>query len=802
MSGGSGSESVEGVGVNPGQLTPDERADLLARLGDDQVRNLLLLYLAQQDALKEQEAEDAAALDQMTAAVDTIRGNMERVVSVWPSIPEEIGKAWSVLFDHTGFFAILLGVGAMVIGGALLEFLYRRSTRETRERLESNTVESQSLGQSLLRFFLDGFGLVIFIGGALAVFFLLYQGYEPTRQFVMTFLSYILVVRGLALMSRFFLAPNAPGLRLTDVSDHLAKEIHRNFLILTIVTGGLFFANSLMHLYGLDQIVFRLNALIVSLVTTLLVCGMIWRLRVEVGDAIRGSTLAELAAAEAARAEFARNEDAEANTLEASDTPAVGGADAPEGQAAPVPAPAPTPAAMASETSEEEEPKKAVDAVTAKVSGALIGSARRFLAQSWYSLAIAYVLAVYVADVLLTFAGQRPDVGSSGGSIVVVIVSLLAVQTLDKLVIAFRGGRTKSQGGDEPDDIGTVLMRAAKILILLGGVGWFAAIWDVNVFTIASNSLGGAVLRGIIDVGIVALVAYVIWEFAKLAIDRQIRADGGDDAGGNDGDEGGTGTSRLGTLLPLLRRFIQVSILVVAIMVMLSSMGVDIGPLIAGASVIGVAIGFGAQALVKDVVSGLFFLVDDAFRVGEYVDIGDVMGTVEAINVRSLVLRHQNGPVHTIPFGEIKYLTNYSRDWVIMKLQFRVTYDTDVNKVKKIFKVIGQELLEHPELGGFFMEPFKSQGVLAMEDSAMILRGKFKAYPGKQFQLRKEIFARVQQAFQDAGIEFAHRRVAVDLPPGVDPNSEAGKAITNAAGAAVAAEDDKQAAAAPQGPNG
>ena len=100
----------------------------------------------------------------------------------------------------------------------------------------------------------------------------------------------------------------------------------------------------------------------------------------------------------------------------------------------------------------------------------------------------------------------------------------------------------------------------------------------------------------------------------------------------------------------------------------------------------GIAVGFGAQTLVRDVVSGLFFLMDDAFRKGEYVDIDKVKGTVEGINVRSLVLRHHLGILHTVPYGEISYLSNFSRDWVIVKMEFRVPTDTDVNKVKKIFK--------------------------------------------------------------------------------------------------------------------
>ena len=111
------------------------------------------------------------------------------------------------------------------------------------------------------------------------------------------------------------------------------------------------------------------------------------------------------------------------------------------------------------------------------------------------------------------------------------------------------------------------------------------------------------------------------------------------------------------------------------------------------------AIGFGAQTLVKDIISGVFFLADDAFRVGEYIDVGDVMGTVEHISIRSLRLRHHRGPVHTIPFGEIQHLTNFSRDWAIMKIEFRLPFDADLEKVRKIIKKVGQTLMADPVHG-------------------------------------------------------------------------------------------------------
>ncbi|MDH3231682.1 MAG: mechanosensitive ion channel family protein, partial [Alphaproteobacteria bacterium] len=308
-----------------------------------------------------------------------------------------------------------------------------------------------------------------------------------------------------------------------------------------------------------------------------------------------------------------------------------------------------------------------------------------------------------------------------------------------------------------------------------------------DLFNFDDASIGGRMARAALDIALTVFVGYLAWGLLKAVLMRHMPTTTEEQPGG---DGGGTAnTTRLGTVLPLFMRTAQVSIVVMVVMVILSALGVNIGPLLAGAGVIGIAVGFGAQTLVRDLVSGLFFLIDDAFRRGEYIDIGKVRGTVERINVRSLVLRHHLGPLHTVPYGEIKYLTNYSRDWMIMKLEFRVGYDTDVDKVKKIFKKIGQEMLEHPEMGQDFIEPFKSQGVKAMEDSAMIVRGKFMAKPGKQFSIRKEIYTRVQKAFQEAGIQFAHRRVTVELPPDLELPPEKKKEIAEAAGAAALLDD-------------
>ena len=217
-------------------------------------------------------------------------------------------------------------------------------------------------------------------------------------------------------------------------------------------------------------------------------------------------------------------------------------------------------------------------------------------------------------------------------------------------------------------------------------------------------------------------------------------------------------------------------------MAVISALGVNITPLLAGAGIIGLAIGFGAQTLVKDIISGMFFLIDDAFRKGEYIDIGDVKGTVEKISVRSMQLRHHNGPLNTVPFGEINFITNFSRDWVVMKLPLRLTYDTDAEKVRKMIKKLGQEMLEDPNLGPQFLQPLKSQGVIQMEDSAMIMRVKFMTKPGDQWVNRRTVFAKIRDLFEREGIKFAHREVTVRLA------DETGRAQLN--------ESEKQAVSA------
>ena len=328
--------------------------------------------------------------------------------------------------------------------------------------------------------------------------------------------------------------------------------------------------------------------------------------------------------------------------------------------------------------------------------------------------------------------------------------------------------------------------RLANILAVFAGAWALSYIWRIDI-----DMMGVPAAGRVYDVAFVMLVGYIIYHSVRIWMDQKIEEEGGNDIDVAPGDEGGAaGASRLATLLPLFRNFILVVIFVTVALIVLNDIGINVAPLFAGAGVVGLAIGFGAQTLVRDILSGAFYLFDDAFRKGEYIDIGTVKGTVERVSARSFQLRHHLGPLHTVPFGEIQFLTNFSRDWVMMKLPLRVTYDTDVEKVRKLVKKLGQELLKDEVVGPMFLQPLKSQGVIEMQDSAMIIRVKFMARPGDQWVLRKRVYQEIRDLFAREGIKFAHKEVTVRLADG-DASNLTEQQKQAIAGAALAAQDDQ-----------
>lgn len=301
--------------------------------------------------------------------------------------------------------------------------------------------------------------------------------------------------------------------------------------------------------------------------------------------------------------------------------------------------------------------------------------------------------------------------------------------------------------------------RGIRAALIIGAALLLAHIWRIDLTAMAmSDSFATRLLRGAVSAVIVILAADFAWHTLKALIDRRIGAAQGPAAPGG---EQSRRAARLRTLLPILRNMLFVVLIVMAALMVLSSMGVEIGPLVAGAGVVGVAVGFGAQTLVKDIISGVFYLLDDAFRVGEYIQSGNYKGTVESFSLRSVKLRHHRGPLYTVPFGELGAVQNMSRDWVIDIFTMDVAYDTDLDKVRKLIKRIGEDLARDPEMGANMLEPLKMQGVEQFGEFAIKIRVKMMTKPGEQFVIRRKALAQIKKAFAENGIRFAVPTVQV-----------------------------------------
>ncbi len=310
-------------------------------------------------------------------------------------------------------------------------------------------------------------------------------------------------------------------------------------------------------------------------------------------------------------------------------------------------------------------------------------------------------------------------------------------------------------------------------------------VWLVDELALVAPATWSAIRRSLITAALTLFFGYVAWRYLHHWTEERLRASAPGMAGPDSEEEGATPASQLTTILPMLRILAGIAILVVVVLLALLQFGVEITPLLAGAGVFGLAISFGSQALVRDIVSGIFFMADDAFRVGEYIDTGRLKGTVERISLRSVRLRHQNGQIHTIPFGQLTSITNFSRDWQTVKFNLRLARDTDIEKVRKTVKQLGQEMMKDPELGKELLQPLKLQGVAEIADSALVVRLKFTVRPLKPTWVQRESLKRIYRVFGEKGIDFASGAITVQTAGGQPVPAEIAAGAAGAASAGV-----------------
>jgi small-conductance mechanosensitive channel len=389
---------------------------------------------------------------------------------------------------------------------------------------------------------------------------------------------------------------------------------------------------------------------------------------------------------------------------------------------------------------------------------------RRCIASFWHWWFIGLAIVVMVGATIEFALGKGAWVTAASAATQGVIVVLAIIwQAGQKLIPRFFAAHDAASGArSRGARFERALLRLFEAFLWILGAAWLAQSWGLDLIDPASGSIERLFVRPVLEAAVTIVAAWILWTALSAVIDEKMPQASGP------GDEEQATTdqvSRVGTLLPLIRNVVLIGLAVVAIIVALSTLGLNIGPLLAGLGVVGIAIGFGAQTLVRDVISGVFFLMEDAFRVGEYIDAGRLRGTVEGMSLRSVRLRHQNGQIHTIPFGQVQAVTNFSRDWSVVKFNLHLEPTVDIETVRRTVKRVGEELLDDPEIGREFIQPLKMQGVVDVLQTALVVRCKFTATPNRPTYLQRQALRRLIDAFSAASLHFAAPNVTMQLSP-------------------------------------
>ncbi len=302
--------------------------------------------------------------------------------------------------------------------------------------------------------------------------------------------------------------------------------------------------------------------------------------------------------------------------------------------------------------------------------------------------------------------------------------------------------------------------RSNRYLYLVGAFAnvliWTIAIvtalesWGVEATRIFLSPEGLDLLGRLIAVIVIVVIAVLIWEVGDGVIANQLRRSHGEGA-----------NPRVLTLLPLARNILIVVIGSVAVMTILGELGLDITPLLAGAGVVGLAIGFGAQSLIKDIITGTFILFENQFTVGDWIEIGGKMGGVESVTVRTVQLRDLSGYVHTIPFGDISSVTNMMRDFGYAVIDIGVAYQENTDKVIDVVRRIDEEARGDDTLNERLAGELEVLGVNDLGDSAVTLRFRIRTLAGYQWGVRREYLRRLKLGFDEAGIEIPYPHMTV-----------------------------------------
>lgn len=386
-----------------------------------------------------------------------------------------------------------------------------------------------------------------------------------------------------------------------------------------------------------------------------------------------------------------------------------------------------------------------------------ISVVRERFADIWHVLAMLYIAVVYGIWAVGLEGGFELIFLGTVLSIVILVAGRLAAAALRRML-----HRGFALGEEVRRQFPGLEARANRYLPVMERIGYaviyiiagFSLLeaWRIDAFGWLTTEFGQRLTGSALTIAGLLLVAVLAWEMVSSTIERYLEAerDGAEQVG-----------ARARTLLPLLRTVILVVLVTLVSLFVLAELGVNIAPLLAGAGVIGLAVGFGSQALVKDVITGVFILMEDQFAVGDVVKLGGHSGVVEDISLRTVRLRDLGGNVHIIPYSEVATVENMTKEYSRYVFNVGVSYGEDTDEVVQVLTEIGAELQRDAEFGPMIIEPLEVLGLDSFDDSAVVIKARITTLPIKQWAVGREFNRRMKRRFDELGIEipFPHRTI-------------------------------------------
>ncbi len=727
-------------------IAPDQVNSVLAKLSDEQVRNLLISELAKdmnEDTAQKRKPGGIVGktskwlhiLDEDGAQQQNTSGFLSRIGRM-PG--DYITVAKNVGGGSFGNFILRISIILAVFAAAwIVEFFLRRFTANFRKQFQEKAIPELDGPMRFITGIMLAIpsliNIAIFATCSLLFFSLIpISNYPPVRYVFLAFLFVIIFYRLLSQVSQLFCSPHSIALRVLPFDDKTAQSIHNTTMtICTYIFAAIMFITLQRELL-LNRTTTQSTVIIVATILIMVLVSLVLRSRNYVKHRI----------------------------LEKSD----------------------------------------------------LNKTRNWVveqfAQFWHVPAILFFLIIWIVMIGDQLSGVKR--GNSAFLMSLLVIPLFIIfNWLGQWIVQVSINTLRIYNHDEKESEDEELQkklieakererklyvtasRAMNLAIMATLLIWVLSLWDVHI-PYATN-ITSAVFESLVAL----TLGLIVWRFASSYIEKKIAESIPEKVEKEDDDEwGGAATrGRSYTILPMLRKFIASTLLVMVILVVLSSLGIDIGPLLAGAGVVGLAIGFGAQKMVSDIFSGFFYLLDDAFRVGEYIKAATVSGAVESITLRNVMLRHHRGMLQIVPHSELGTITNFMRGGIIEKFNLDFPYDADVDKIRKVIKKVGQAMLKDEEFKDDFIQPVKSAGVREITGSKMVIRVKFKSHPGAQFVIKREAFRRITDALAAKGIHYAHRKVIVELPEQdkeISPEQKQKLLEAGAAAALVQQEEDEK----------